>query len=83
MTDKLRARAEELAAKAAYLYMTSREPVDLPDLIKTTVLTGMREALREEPDDDMIKAAAHVAAHGGGSGDIWNAANEARARGLE
>jgi len=49
MTDKLRARAKELAERAAYLYMTSREPVELPDLIKAAILTGMREARQEGP----------------------------------
>jgi len=76
MTDKLKARARELA------FEISPEGHGI-DVIEAAILTGMREALREEPDEAMIEAAAHVAAHGGGPGDIWNAANEARARGLE
>jgi len=84
MSDKLRARARELAAPIA----TRHSEVDgmpmidfrLQERITADILTGMREALREEPTEKMLKIAYSQA---NGHHDAWNLMAEARARGLE
>jgi hypothetical protein len=81
MTNKLRARARELAECAAGQVLN-----DLPahqrlvSLFESTILTSMCEALREEPDEAMIDATSQGRTT---AREIFSAMAEARARGLE
>jgi hypothetical protein len=95
MTDKLRARAKELAEGAAGQVLN-----DLPahqrlvSLFESAILQGMREALKEEPSEAMLDAAIRAPIKAvmldsisarmklDASGQ-WDAMAESRARGLE
>jgi hypothetical protein len=77
MSDKLRARARELALEA--FWTTSRDPEKEVNAIEAAILQFAREALREEPDREMIKAAHHFL----DDRSVYRVMAEARARGLE
>lgn len=57
MSDKLRARAQELA-EIVDRDLNSAKSINVDPVahIKSAILAGMREALREEPDDAAIIA---------------------------
>jgi hypothetical protein len=76
MTDKLRARAKELALNA---YESSPFGDEKIRAIEAAILTGMREALREEPDEGMMLAGYNTV----GDRNVYSVMAEARARGLE
>jgi len=91
MTEKLRARAKELAEVTAGQVLNDWPAHQrLIGLIEAAILAGMREALREEPTKIMLKA-AHRCQWLNPDYDapilapdfVWNAMAEARARGLE
>lgn len=87
MTDKLRARARELAEGAAGPAINGRvEYLRLVNRIEAAILQFAREALREEPDEAMLRAAWNAATLGRSPAEDtagWTAMAEARARGME
>jgi hypothetical protein len=82
MSDKLRQRARYLAECAAGQVLNDRPAhMLLIGIIEAAILTGMREALREEPDGEMITAIDIT--RDNTIATLWTAMAEARARGLE
>ena len=80
MSDKLRQRARYLAECAAGQVLNDRPAhMLLIGIIEAAILTGMREALREEPDSNMVISAAISK----GDRAIFKAMAACRARGLE
>jgi hypothetical protein len=88
MTDKLRARAKELADEACKNSVCAGEH----DYVIAALLQFAREALREEPDAEMLQAAAMSCEWPHWYSDanvkeicveVWTDMIEARARGLE
>ncbi len=83
MSDKLRARARELAEEIANPFLMTKALITV-DAIEAAILTGMCEALREEPDEGMLMKGTDAARCTGRTAhDCFNAMAEARARGLE
>jgi hypothetical protein len=79
MSDKLRARARELALSA---YWTTPFDVEKQvNAIEAVILQGMREALREEPNSEEMELA--YALSGISIKAMWREIAESRARGLE
>jgi len=89
MTDKLRARARELAEGIAdkaneCCYRSDGYKEGIAAIAYTVILTGMREALREEPDAKMIFIGATSAyATETAAYDCFKTMAACRARGLE
>jgi len=82
MSDKLRARAEELAKKLDIdLMYARRQGADPLPIIRAIILTGMREALREKVTLEMAEDAWQERPRS--YGEIFRLMAEARARGLE
>jgi len=87
MSDKLRARARELAEEIANPFLMTKAVVTV-EAINSAILAGMREALMEEPDEAMASIGwALMTENKIKMADIpakcFRVLAEARARGLE